>query len=61
MPPIEGERASGSGLIGNVMLERRGGPPRVKFEKPLEAWIVAVDDAYIGECKVVELSAAVRS
>jgi hypothetical protein len=38
------------------MLERRRGPPRVKFEKPLEAWIVAVDHAYIGECQVIELS-----
>lgn len=38
------------------MLERRRGPPRVKFEKPLEAWIVAVDHTCIGECQVIELS-----
>lgn len=38
------------------MIERRKGPPRVKFERPLEARVVPADGTCIVECLVIELS-----
>src|SRR5579871_467207 len=55
-PRSGGTRQAVLAWSGMFMLDRRRGPPRVKFEKPLEGWIVAVDHTCIGECQVIELS-----
>jgi hypothetical protein len=54
-PEFRGTRQAVLAWSRMFMLERRRGPPRVKFEKPLEGWIVAVDHACC-ECQVIELS-----